>query len=103
MRCTPKTLAHYRYTAGGFLAWLGARGIAKPDEVKPSHVRAYLAEARRRGLKDTAIHAHARGVKTFLRFLHAERYIPEPIAVQMPRLDKRILPAFSPDASRRQA
>jgi hypothetical protein len=103
MRCTPKTLEHYHYTARVFVEWLEARGIVKPDEVKASHVRAYLAEARRRGLKDTAIHAHARGVKTFLRFLHAERYIPEPIAVQMPRLDKRILPAFSPDARRRGA
>jgi len=31
---------NYRYTVGGFLAWLEARGVVRPDGVKASHVRA---------------------------------------------------------------
>jgi len=36
------------------------------------------------GAKPSYIHGHARAIRTFLRFLHDERYISEPVKFQMP-------------------
>lgn len=79
MHCTPATLEFYRYSAGAFLSWLQARGIDDPKAVAVGHVREWLAEAEKRGLKDTSLLARAKGVRTFLKFLHGEGYIPQVI------------------------
>lgn len=52
-----------------------------------------------RGLKDTTIHGYAQVVKTFCRFLVNEEMTEEnPMSkVAMPKVDKRILPAFAPE------
>lgn len=99
MRCTPKTLTHYRYTCENFTRWLADHGIDRPDAITPGHVRAYLVSLQRRGLKDTTQHAHARGVKTWLRWMEAEGDIDQnPMArVAMPRLEQRIPAPYSPD------
>jgi integrase/recombinase XerD len=97
MRCTPKTLEHYRYTLGAFIEHLEAQGVTEPHAITPHHVRAYLVTLQRRGLKDTTQHAHARGVKTWLRWLEAEGDIDaNPMRrVAMPRLDARIPAPFA--------
>jgi len=99
MRCSAKTLVHYRYTCGGFVAYLTEHGIDTPDAIAPGHVRGYLVSLQRRGLKDTTQHAHARGIRTWLRWLEAEGDIAEnPMRrVAMPRLEQRIPAPFSPD------
>lgn len=98
-RCTPKTLTHYTYTLGTFVGWLQRCGINSPEEITSHHIRAYLVELQRRGLRDTTQHAHARGIKTWLRWLVNEGELDEsPMCrVSMPRLDKRIQPPFSPE------
>ena len=40
-----------------------------PEQIKPPQVRAYLTDVQQRGVKGTMLHAHAQGIKTFLRFL----------------------------------
>jgi hypothetical protein len=62
MRCTVATLSHYRYTAGGFVAWLAEQGA----KTAPDHIRAYLVSLQERKAKDTTQHAHACGVTTWL-------------------------------------
>jgi site-specific recombinase XerD len=98
-RCTPKTLTHYTYTLGTFVGSLQQHGISVPTEITSHHIRAYLVELQRRGLKDTTQHAHARGIKTWLRWLVNEGELHESpmVRVSMPRLDKRIQPPFSPE------
>lgn len=98
-RCTPKTLEHYRYTCGAFVAYIEAQGIEHVDAITPHHVRAYLVSLEKRGLKDTTQHAHARGIKTWLRWLVREGDLDvSPMErVAMPRLEKRIPPPFSPE------
>jgi integrase/recombinase XerD len=91
MRCTPSTLDHYRYSAGAFVAWLQQHNVTKPEELMSSHVREWLAENAPR-LKDTSLHARARGVRTFVRFLLAEAYISQPVRFKMPRLERKRLP-----------
>lgn len=99
MRCTPKTLQHYCYTVGGFVAYLDSQGIRDARDITPGHIRAYLVALQRRGTKDTTQHAHARGIKTWCRWLVAEGdLVVNPMQrVAMPRLDKRVPPPFSPD------
>jgi site-specific recombinase XerD len=99
MRCTPKTLTHYTYTVGGFVERLQGQGVRDPQSITPHHVRAYLVSLQRRGLKDTTQHAHARGIKTWLRWLVEEGDLDDnPMRrVAMPRLEARIPAPFSPD------
>lgn len=96
-RCTPKTLEHYRYTVGGFVARLQEQGIDTPESITPALIRAYLVSLQDRGLADTTQHAHARGLRTWLNWLVSEGALElSPMArVKMPRLEKRILAPFS--------
>ena len=70
-------------------------GITRPDEVTARHVRAYLAALMDKGRGDTTMHDHARAVRTLLRFWHAEKYMPELVTFDMPRLAKRRLPVLT--------
>jgi site-specific recombinase XerD len=93
MRCTDSTLAFYRFTAGVFITWLELKNLTHPEEVKSSHVREWLAGMPK--AKDTTVHCRARGVRTMLRFWLAEKYLPEAVTFQMPRLEKKRLPYLS--------
>jgi site-specific recombinase XerD len=101
-RCTAKTLAHYSYTLGSFVSWLQERGLESPQQITPHHIRGYLVGLQRRGLKDTTQHAHARGIKTWLRWLVNEGELEDsPMRkVSMPRLEQRVAPPFKGDEVR---
>lgn len=96
-RCSPKTLAHYRYTVGSLATWLQEHGVNSPQEIRPDHIRAYLVDLQRRGLKDTTQHAHARAIKCLCRWLVREGILDKsPMdKVSMPRLEQTIPPPFS--------
>jgi len=102
MRCTAKTLEHYAYTVGGFVRFLWGQGVDEVPSITAHHIRAYLVSLQRRGLKDTTQHAHARGIKTWLRWLVAEGDLESsPMRnVPMPRLEKRVPQPFSPEEAR---
>ncbi len=93
MNCTPATISFYRYTAGVFLSWCEAQGITEPGSVTARYVRHYLA-----GMADKADrtrHAHARAIRTLLRFWHAEKYIPETVTFEMPKIARKRLPRLT--------
>ncbi len=98
-RHTPKTLEHYRYTLGAFTAWLTDHHVDDVAAITPSHIRAYLVELQRRGLKDTTQHTHARGIRAWCNWLVAEGDLERsPMArVKMPKLEQRVPPPFTPD------
>jgi integrase/recombinase XerD len=100
-RRTPATMRHYQYTAGEFVAWLQSRQLRLPSEVRPSHPRAWLAEIAEKGVKDTTLHAKARGAKTLLRFWYSEGYLHSPVDLKLPRLDQKQLPSLTIDELRR--
>jgi integrase len=59
-------------------------------------VRAYIQYLQTRlhhgkPLSDQYIHNQARTIRTFLNFLYNERYLPEPVKFQMPRIEDRRL------------
>ena len=98
-RCSPKTLEHYQYTLGGFVAFLKTRNVSDVSEIIPQDIRAYLISLQNRNLKDTTQHAHARAIRAWLNWLVAEGDLDgNPMSrVAMPRLEKRIPAPFSPD------
>jgi len=57
---------------GAFVAWLKVNDVDHVVGIRPWHIRAYLVSLQRRGLGDTTQHAHARGIKTWLRWLVGE-------------------------------
>lgn len=95
--CSPKTLTYYDDTAGRFADCLEAEGVTDPAAITSRLVRQYLASVKARGLKDSSQHAHARGIRAWLNFLHAEGYLPEPLMVDMPRVKQVRPPMVGPD------
>src|SRR5688572_26725552 len=91
MNCSPFTLRFYRFTAGAFVTWIENQGLTGPEQVTARYVRQYLAMLADRGLQDTTLHDYARAIRTLLRFWHAEKYIPEIIKFDMPKLAKKRL------------
>jgi integrase/recombinase XerD len=102
-RSTARTITNYRALLDRFTAWLQARRITDPEAITPADVRAYFADLAGRDLSAWYIHGHARTVKTWLRFLHAEGVLTADAMrnVSMPKLDRQILPSFSPEDLRK--
>ncbi|MCO6449313.1 MAG: tyrosine-type recombinase/integrase [Caldilineales bacterium] len=96
-RLKPTTLDYFYWQLGPFLQFLEEQGIMTPQAIEPRHIRAYIVSLQERGLKDTSQHAAARAIRAFCNFLEREEIVElSPMRkVPMPRLDKRILPAFS--------
>ncbi len=81
----PRTLEFYARTAGEFNRWLLENDVHTPEETSGRLVRAYLASVKARKVSDATVHLHAEGVKAFVRFLHREGYVTQPIIFDMPR------------------
>lgn len=90
--CSKGMIRLYGFTVGKFIKWLEQEGVTKPEEISARHIRAYLAELANRGLSDSYLHSNARAIKTIIRFFHAEGYIPNPIAFEMPPIRSLKLP-----------
>jgi site-specific recombinase XerD len=97
------TLRTYDSCLRDFIAFLEERGVSSPDAITSSHIRAYLVSLQRQGLRDTTVQNRARVASIFCRFLVEEGLLAaNPFSrVKMPRVDKRILPAFAPEDVKR--
>jgi len=91
-QCAPTTLQFYKHTAGAFLTWAEGQGITAPEQVSARYVRQYLVSITG---ADATVHAHARAIRTLLRFWHAEGYIPAPVTFDMPKIARKRLPCLS--------
>ena len=89
---SPKTIELYQYTAGSLVGWLE---ITESSQPRPQYVRAFLAIVASRGVKDSTIHAYARGVRAFLRFMFQELNIRNPIRFKMSKVSKKRLPVMN--------
>ncbi len=97
-RASARTLQHYRYQLGAFLADMTAQEVTGPGAITPAHVRAHLVKEQQRGLSNHTVHGRARAIRAWLNFLVREGELAEsPMRkVKMPKPDNRILPAFTP-------
>jgi site-specific recombinase XerD len=98
---TPRTLDFYEDKLHPFIAWAQTNGAATVDAVTAATVRAYLVHLQGRSLSPWTVHGAARAVRAFLRFCAAEGYIDAAPRFAMPKLPKKILPAFEPGDVRR--
>lgn len=100
---TPHTLRFYRGRLGLFLAWCTAHDIYTLQTLDATHIRAFLVDLTRRKLSSAYIHAFARALRTFGNYCVRDELLEvSPFArVKMPRLEKKILPALTPDEIQR--
>ncbi len=96
---TVMSLRFYRQQLEPFLIFLAAQDVVKPEGITAPHIRSYLVQLQRRGLADASQHAAARAIRAFCNFMVREELLAaSPMRkVQMPKQEKIILPAFSPD------
>lgn len=96
-RLTQSSLDFYADQIPPFINWCAAQSIIALGSVRPTILRAYLDHLQTRNLSDHSIHAAARALRAWLNFCVSEELIAEsPMKkVSMPKLDKRILPAFT--------
>ncbi len=85
---SPKTVRWYGEMLGRFSAWLGPE--ARLRAVDADALRGYQRSLRGDGLSKFTLHAYARTLKTFLRWLQREAYISEELynRVEMPKVPK---------------
>ena len=83
---SPKTLRWYSHMLGRFVATLPAEALLR--EIDAPAIRAYLHGNRQNGASKFTVHAYARTLKTFLRWLHREGYVDEELQrhIQMPNI-----------------
>jgi len=95
---SPKTRDYYDWQLGKFGDWLQHQGVDVSDleHITPAVIRAYLVDLRKRGLKDTSVHAAARAIRAWGFFLEREGLLElSPMRrVKMPKVGRHILPAL---------
>ena len=88
MNHSAKTVRWYSDMLDRFLTFLGPD--AKISQIDTDIIRKYLREIRRRDFKQFTMHAYARTLKTFLRWLDKEGYTDEGLAnsIDMPKVPR---------------
>jgi site-specific recombinase XerD len=96
-RFTAHTLRFYRGRLKLFVEWCAEQDSPGLGELTPTHLRRFLVELSRRNLSSAYVHSHARALRAFLNYCVRDGLIESsPFArVQMPRLEKKILPALT--------
>jgi integrase/recombinase XerD len=98
--CTPSTLSFYRNTAYKFMCWAERQGIQSPKKITARHVRQYLSDLLDQGKQDTTCHDHARAIRTLVRFLYADKIVPDLIRFDMPKVSRKQLPILDEEQVR---
>lgn len=92
IQCSKRTVEWYEETLGRILTWMVSRGVNGPGDITVQLIREYIAGMLGRKLSDSYAHMHARCIRTFMNFLHNEKYISEPVKIKMPKIaEKRLL------------
>lgn len=93
---TLTSLRYYRQNLAGFVTHCDQSNIHTIDQVSAATVRAHLVTLQGRGLAPHTVHGAARAVRAFLRFCAADGMLDSAPQFAMPKLPKKILPAFEP-------
>lgn len=96
-RLTPQTLTFYKQKLSVFVRWCEEQQLDGLDDVTARDLRQFLVSIQRRGLSSQYQHNLARAIRAFLNFCVRDELIDEsPFdRVQMPRVEKKILQAFT--------
>jgi len=95
-RLAPKTISYYQFEISRFIT---SSSVQTLSELEASHIRTYLSELNKRGLKGSSVHASARALKAWLNWCVRESLLSaNPMHnVRMPQVDRELLPALSKD------
>lgn len=93
---TAKTLIYYRERLGDFFTHCTQSNVITLQDVTAAAVRVYLVSLQHRGLAPATVHSAARAIKCFLRFCAADGLIDVAPMFAMPKVPKKVLPAFEP-------
>lgn len=101
-RNSPRTLEYYEFCLSRFSAWLDSLGVRDLEAVDSNALRRFMLHLEGK-MKPTSVHAVMRGVRALFKFLEREELIARnPMTtVKMPRQDKTLLPAFTPEEIRK--
>lgn len=93
---SPKTVEHYCFRVGKFIAWLETQGLLTVAAIESGHIRRYLAQ-RADKVTVTTIHTEARAIRAFLNFCVAEQWLQHsPLRPgMMPRRPRLVRPALT--------
>jgi site-specific recombinase XerD len=91
-----QTLRYYRDRLGPFVIWCKESGHTAVESITAAKIRAFLVALHNRNLSPYTVHASARAIRAFFRFCASDGIIEAAPKFQMPKLPKRILPAFEP-------
>ena len=96
-RLTPQTLTFYKQKLSVFVRWCEEQQLHGLDDLTARELRQFLVSIQRRGLSSQYQHNLARAIRAFLNFCVRDELIDEsPFdRVQMPRVEKKILQAFT--------
>jgi len=95
-----RTLEWYRESIGDFAAFCKANGLdPSPTEIRPIHVRAWLANLQNRGLSKATINNRFRALSSFVSWCIGEGIISDsPLRnIRAPSVGRTVLPIFAPD------
>lgn len=90
----PATIVFYVRMLNPFLEWLDFR------ELTSREIRKFL-KLRGEQVAPGTVHAHARAIRAFTRFLHREGWIESQIPIDMPRVDQRPVTVLTVEEIRR--
>lgn len=96
-RLTPSTRQFYRAKLSVFLAWCDEQPVEQIGQLTAHHIRQFLVHIQRRDLSSQYQHNLARAIRAFLNFCVLDELLDQsPFdRVQMPRVEKKILQAFT--------
>ena len=97
-RRTPATLRYYANTQTVFGRYVEAHGLPQDAAaLTVQHLRAFLRQLEADGLAPGGVHAHARALRALLTWAFKEELLSvNPVKrLEMPRVDRRRLPAVS--------
>jgi integrase/recombinase XerC/integrase/recombinase XerD len=94
---TAHTLRFYRGRLGLFVAWCVEHDAPALGDVGAPTIRRFIVDLARRKLSSAYVHGFARAIRAFLNYCVRDELLDiSPFArVQMPRLEKKILPALT--------
>lgn len=100
---TTSTQRFYRERLSLFLTWCDNNNVVSLQDLTHIHIRQYIVSLRERGVSSAYQHNTARAIKAFLNYCVRDELIAAtPFAkVPMPKLQRKILPALTPNEIRR--
>jgi site-specific recombinase XerD len=103
LRCTTSGLAWYEALIDDLVDWLEAQGIARPEEVVPRHMQAYLGHCEVGDLPTRVGRDRANAARIFFRLLVNEELINRSPMESLPNDQKppSVLSRLSPDKFKR--